>query len=160
MVAQGETGKMFRAKSEALAFGFVVPFFFVASGINLDLASLLRSTKSMMMLPIFLFLLLLVRGTPVFLYRRDLPKWEWLPFALYSATALPMVVAIADIGVRSGRLPAGHSGRPGGSRAAVGFALSHNRRRPVDETRSGRARCHFVTSRRNSNCLASQNKAV
>ena len=106
LAAQGETGKMFRAKSEALAFGFVVPFFFVASGINLDLASLLRSTKSMMMLPIFLFLLLLVRGTPVLLYRRDLPKREWLPFALYSATALPMVVAIADIGVRSGRLPA------------------------------------------------------
>lgn len=40
----------------------------------------------------------------MFLYRKDLAKEERWPFALYSATALPLVVAIAAIGVRTGRL--------------------------------------------------------
>ena len=52
----------------------------------------------------FLVLFLVVRGTPVFLYRNDIAKYERLPFVLYSATTLPMVVAIAEIGVRSGRM--------------------------------------------------------
>jgi hypothetical protein len=34
-------------------------------------------------------------------YRQDLAKEERLPFALYSATALPLVVAITNIGVTS-----------------------------------------------------------
>ncbi len=64
----------------------------------------MHSTKTMLLVPGFLILLLVVRGTPVFLYRKDLTKYERLPFALYSATTLPMVVAITEIGVRSGRI--------------------------------------------------------
>jgi hypothetical protein len=60
----------------------------------------------MLLAPMFLILFLVVRGAPVILYRNDLPGYEQLPFALYSATALPMVVAITDIGVRSGIMPA------------------------------------------------------
>lgn len=41
-----------------------------------------------------------VRGTPVQLYRSELRREERLPFALYSATGLPMVVAISEIGLR------------------------------------------------------------
>ncbi len=42
LASQGEAGKLFRQKTEALCFGFFVPFFFVVSGINLDLAALLQ----------------------------------------------------------------------------------------------------------------------
>jgi hypothetical protein len=70
------------------------------------LGSLLHSPKTMLLAPMFLILFLVVRGAPVILYRNDLPGYEQLPFALYSATALPMVVAITDIGVRSGIMPA------------------------------------------------------
>jgi len=104
LASRGEAGKVFRYKSEAICFGFLVPFFFVVSGMNLDLPGLLRNPKTVLLTPLFLLLLLVVRGTPVVLYRRDLARHEWLPFALYSATALPMVVAITDIGVRTGRL--------------------------------------------------------
>lgn len=58
----------------------------------------------MLLVPMFLILFLLVRGVPVFLYRKDLSKNERWPFALYSATALPMVVAISAIGVHTGRM--------------------------------------------------------
>jgi predicted lysophospholipase L1 biosynthesis ABC-type transport system permease subunit len=46
-----------------------------------------------------------VRGTPVLLYQRDLARNERWPFVLYSA-ALPMVVAISEIGVRMGSMNA------------------------------------------------------
>ncbi len=104
LAAQGESGKLFRQKSEALCFGFFVPFFFVVSGVNLDLRALLESPKSMLLVPLFLLLFLVVRGAPVLLYGNDIPKRERLPLALYSATALPMVVAITNIGVRTGHM--------------------------------------------------------
>ncbi len=105
LAAQGEPGKLFRQKTEALCFGFCVPFFFVVSGINLDLRALLASPKSLLLVPLFLLLFVVVRGAPVFLYGNDIPKRERLPLALYSATALPMVVAITNIGVRTGQMP-------------------------------------------------------
>lgn len=101
---RGEANRLFREKMEAICFGFFVPFFFVMSGINLDLRSLLQSPQSMLLLPVFLEFFLVVRGTPVFLYRKDVAREERWPFALYSATASPMVVAIASIGVRTGHM--------------------------------------------------------
>ena len=38
LASHAEPGKLFRQKMEALCFGFFVPFFFVVSGVNLDLA--------------------------------------------------------------------------------------------------------------------------
>jgi Kef-type K+ transport system membrane component KefB len=104
LASRGEAGKVFRGKMEAICFGFLVPFFFVVSGMNMDVSMLLRSPKLIFATVFFLFLLLLVRGTSVVLYRNDLPRVEWLPFALYTSTALPMVVAICSIGVQTGRL--------------------------------------------------------
>ena len=46
----------------------------------------------------------IVRGAPVLLYRKDLVATERLPFMLYSATALPLVIAITNIGMRTGRM--------------------------------------------------------
>ena len=101
---RGEEGKAMRDKIDAVCFGFLVPFFFVVSGVNFDLGALLQSAKSMLLVPAFLALFLVVRGAPVFLYRNDLAKGERVSFALYASTALPMVVAITHIGVQTGRM--------------------------------------------------------
>ena len=85
---------------EAVCFGFLVPFFFVTSGIKFDLTTLLHSAQAMLLLPAFLILLFIVRGIPVFLYRHDLAKGQRLPFALYSATALPLWPPLARSGFR------------------------------------------------------------
>jgi hypothetical protein len=46
-----------------------------------------------------------VRGIPAVLFnRRDLPRWQLLPLALFSATALPLIVVITTIGVAEGRM--------------------------------------------------------
>jgi Kef-type K+ transport system membrane component KefB len=104
LASRGEANELFREKMEAICYGCFVPCFFVVSGIRFDLGSILHSPKTMLLLPVFLALFLVVRGAPVFLYRNDIPKEERWPLALYSATALPIVVAITSIGVRSGRM--------------------------------------------------------
>jgi len=102
LATEGEPGRLYREKMEAICFGFLVPFFFVVSGMNLDVASLVQSPTAMLLAPMCLALFLFVRGAPVLLYRKDLAGGEKLPFALYSATALPLVVAISHVGVKSG----------------------------------------------------------
>jgi hypothetical protein len=68
--------------------------------------------------PLFLALFLLVRGTPaLLLYRRDLPRHQLAPLALFSATALPLIVVITTIGVEEGRM------RPVNAAALVGAGM-------------------------------------
>ena len=102
--SRGEKGALLRHKLDALCYGFLVPFFFVNSGIQFDLGALLHSTKTMLLVPVFVILFFIVRGAPVFLYRKHLTRGERLPFMLYSATALSLVIAITNIGVRTGRM--------------------------------------------------------
>ena len=52
----------------------------------------------------FLGLFLVVRGLPVLFLRGELDVRSRIALGLLSATQLPLVVAIADIGVKSGRL--------------------------------------------------------
>jgi len=104
VATRDKEGKPMREKIDAVFFGFLIPFFFVTSGMKFDLGGLLQSPKTMLLIPVFLFLFFVVRGAPIFLYRNDLTKEQWLPFAFYSATALPMVVAITEIGIRTGRM--------------------------------------------------------
>lgn len=96
---------LFDSKMEAVGFGFLIPFFFIISGMNLDIASLFASTRGLVLLPIFFFLMLLVRGAPAMLfYRRVLPAAQLPPLALLSATQLPLVVAITSIGLDNGHM--------------------------------------------------------
>src|SRR5436309_7608813 len=64
------THAFFHHKLEAAGFGVFVPFFFVSTGIKLDVSSLVHSGSALARLPIFLGALLLVRGVPALLYRR------------------------------------------------------------------------------------------
>jgi Kef-type K+ transport system membrane component KefB len=101
LATEGEQGTMYREKIDAICFGFLIPFFFVWSGMTLDLEAFRHSGKAIFLIPVFLALFLVVRGLPVILYRKDLAKAERLPFALYSGTALPLVVAITNLAVTS-----------------------------------------------------------
>jgi Kef-type K+ transport system membrane component KefB len=105
LASEGEKGEVLREKLEAIGYGFLVPLFFVASGIKFNLGSLLESTNAMLRVPLYVGLFLLVRGAPSLLfYRKHLERGERLPFMLYISTALPLIVAITDIGVATGRM--------------------------------------------------------
>ncbi|MFE3072382.1 cation:proton antiporter [Streptomyces sp. NPDC059247] len=103
-------GPQILEKVEAVGFGFLVPVFFVVTGIEFDLDSLLDGGRSLLLLPVFLLLFLVVRGGPIwFLAPRDLGRKDRGGLVLYGSTALPLVVAITTIGVDDGAMTAGEA---------------------------------------------------
>lgn len=118
LVTKTEATEDVRMRLETIGFGFVVPIFFVVTGMNFDLEALFDSPTNLLRLPLFLALFLMVRGAPVFLlYRTAIPRADRLPLTLYSATALPLVVAVTTIGLETGHM------RPENAAALVGAAM-------------------------------------
>jgi hypothetical protein len=112
---------------EAICFAVFVPFFFVMSGVKLDLHGLLNSARSFMLVPVFLTMFVVVRGTPVLLYRSQLRNQERLPFALYSSTP-----TADDRRYHRDRSPLEHHAnrnrdRPDRCRSAIGRAVPCDR---------------------------------
>jgi Kef-type K+ transport system membrane component KefB len=102
--------KVFRSKLEAIGFGFLVPIFFVVSGMKLDLSSFGHHPAALALIPLFLVLLLVVRGVPTWLvYRHVVRPDERLPLVLFSATGLPLIVVISALGVADGRITQQHA---------------------------------------------------
>jgi len=103
----GDNGKLLREKIDAVSFGWFYPFFFVGTGIKFDVAALGQNLNTMLMVPVFVILILLSRGVPVFLYRHDINRAQLLPFALASAVpSLSIIVVIIEIGIKTGLLQA------------------------------------------------------
>jgi Kef-type K+ transport system membrane component KefB len=118
-------------KLDAVGYGFFIPVFFVASGMNLDLASI---AEAPLRLIVFFGLLLAVRGLPaMFLYRRDLDLNQRLQMMLLTATALPLLVALSEVGLSTGHmLPENAAALVGAGVLSVmtfpGLAVALNRR--------------------------------
>lgn len=104
LVARGPDSEAFRHKLDALGFGFFIPIFFVVSGTQIDVAALAASPEALARVPLFLVLLLLVRGLPAVLYRRALDGRQCVALGLLSATSLPLIVVIAGMGKASGAI--------------------------------------------------------
>jgi Kef-type K+ transport system membrane component KefB len=105
LFVQGEDSHVVRGKLEAIGFGFLVPIFFIVSGMQFDLHALFATPAGLARVPLFLVLLLVVRGAPVLLlHRRDLPRYQQVPLALFASTGLPLIVVITAIGVEEGRM--------------------------------------------------------
>jgi Kef-type K+ transport system membrane component KefB len=104
LATKGEQGRSLHHKLDAIGFGFLIPMFFVASGMRFDLRALLDDPRALLRVPLYLLFFLIVRGAPTLLYRDELGKDELLPFALYSSTALPFVIALTELGVSTGRM--------------------------------------------------------
>ena len=73
MALKGHELHVFESKLTAVGFGFFVPFFFVTSGIEFDLAAL-GSVTALLKLAMFFVLFLIVRGTPAMLLYRRRPQ--------------------------------------------------------------------------------------
>jgi Kef-type K+ transport system membrane component KefB len=94
----------FRAKLEGIGYGFLVPVFFVSSGIKLDLTGLLHSPSALVRVPVFLLALLVVRGVPALLGLRANGPRATLALGLLQATSLPFIVTATQIGVALGKI--------------------------------------------------------
>jgi Kef-type K+ transport system membrane component KefB len=97
----GQTHPQFHIKLEGLGYGFLVPVFFVTSGIQFDLGALFADAGTVLRVPMFLAALLLVRGLPALAYRAaGLSRAEVMASGLLQATSLPVIVAAATIGLK------------------------------------------------------------
>jgi Kef-type K+ transport system membrane component KefB len=95
-------GELLRHKLDAIGYGFIIPIYFIVAGMKFDVSGLWSAPLAPIQVTLLLGLLVLVRGIPVFLYKNDLKPEEQVPFALYSATGLPLIVIISEFGVSSG----------------------------------------------------------
>jgi Kef-type K+ transport system membrane component KefB len=89
----------FRLKLEAVGYGFVIPVFFVASGLRFDLRALLGSPSALARVPLFLLAFLVVRAVPAVLYVPAVGRRPAIAAGLLQATTLPFVVTATAIGV-------------------------------------------------------------
>ena len=87
-------------KLDALGYGFFIPVFFVTSGMTLDVKSIVLHPFRLIA---FFLLLLVVRGLPSLLvYRRALPRRQRLEMTFVAATTMPLLIALAEIGLNDG----------------------------------------------------------
>ena len=117
LALKGHELAIFESKLTAVGFGFFVPFFFVTSGIEFDLAAL-GSAEALAKLVMFFVLFLVVRGVPaLLLYRGVLGLRDRAALAFYCATELPLVVAITTIAIEDGHM------KPSTAAGLVGAAM-------------------------------------
>ncbi|HMG61968.1 MAG TPA: cation:proton antiporter, partial [Streptosporangiaceae bacterium] len=89
-------------KLEAVGYGIFIPIFFVASGMTLDIHEIISAP---LRLVVFLVLLLVVRGLPsLLIYARVLPLIQRLEMTFITATTMPLLIALAEIGLKDGTM--------------------------------------------------------
>ena len=105
LALRGREVEVLESKLTAIGYGFLIPFFFVVSGIDVDLGALLDDPIRFLEVPLFLALFLVVRGVPAMvLYRRVMATRDRMALAVFSATELPLVVAVTTIAVDTGHM--------------------------------------------------------
>ncbi|GAB3616893.1 cation:proton antiporter [Okibacterium endophyticum] len=96
------------SKVEALGFGFLVPVFFINTGVTFDLHALIDDLQAVLLLPLFVVLLLVIRGVPSMLAApAGSTGRDRVATALFGATGLPIIVAVSAIGVDTGEIDSG-----------------------------------------------------
>ncbi|QUH04395.1 cation:proton antiporter [Saccharopolyspora erythraea] len=88
----------FRTKLDAIGYGFLIPVFFISSGVTLDLRGLVEEPAALLRVPLFLLALLMVRGVPALLYARSLGTRSAVAAGFLQATSLPFLVTTTQIG--------------------------------------------------------------
>ena len=87
-------------KLDAVGYGIFIPVFFVASGMTLDIRAVAADPVRLL---VFVGLLLVVRGLPSMLvYVRVMPVRQRLEMTFITATTMPLLIALAEIGLHDG----------------------------------------------------------
>lgn len=106
IIPEGDDG--LEHKLDGVAYGFLIPIFFVSSGAKVDLLAVFQQPA---LLAGFIALLLLIRAVPIFVAlgtgkdTRDISTHNRLTIALYCTTALPIIVAVTSVAVSANAMP-------------------------------------------------------
>ncbi len=66
----GDDREPITRKLEAIGYGFLIPIFFIESGINFDLHALVHQPKVLLLVPMFALIFLFTRGLPTWVFFR------------------------------------------------------------------------------------------
>ena len=136
--ATAKDTEIIETKLEAVGFGFLVPVFFINTGVTFDLNALVSSPTALVMLPIFLLLLVFIRGmSGLFTAPPGTVAADKRAIVLFTATGLPIIVAVTGIGLTTGDLAAGTAAAlvGAGMLSVLLFPLlALGQHRPVPET--------------------------
>ena len=105
-LAVPEGDHLLEKKLEGIAFGLLVPVFFVTSGMAIDPSALAERPLAFVAI---VLLILVARGLPVFLSslafgEPRLGRRESLGVGLFAATGLPIIVAVTSVSVDAGQM--------------------------------------------------------
>ena len=99
---------MVEGELRTLGFSFLIPLFFVTSGMNISLSAV---ESYPLLLVAFVGAILVVRGAPIVLmehFHGSVERVGWRDatrIGLYGATGLPIIVAVTELGVSTDVLP-------------------------------------------------------
>ena len=131
---QGEDSEPIQSKLEAIGFGFLIPIFFIESGITFDLHALIHQPRVLLLVPAFTALFLVTRGIPTWAFFRGvMSKAEASALAVLSATGLPIIVVITTLGVEEHRMKPQNAGRVRRRGHVVGVDLPDDRTQPAEQ---------------------------
>jgi Kef-type K+ transport system membrane component KefB len=117
-----EGDEFLEARLEGIAFGLLVPIFFVHSGMGLDPQAIVDDPVAFVSV---LVLILIARGLPVLGACRlergasRLTDREGLAVALFSSTGLPIIVAVTSVAVSAGQMTSNNASVLVGAGAAT-----------------------------------------
>jgi len=98
----GVDTQVLESKFDAVGYGFFIPVFFISSGMTLDVAGIIHNPLRVIL---FFLLLLVSRGLPAMvIYRKVLAVRERIEMTFITATAMPLLIALAEIGLQDGRM--------------------------------------------------------
>jgi Kef-type K+ transport system membrane component KefB len=107
--SRGEPNKEFLIKLDGIGFGFLIPVFFVSTGLSFQLKGLERQPGALAEVPLFLLALLISRGVPALLYARAVGRRRAVAGGFLQATSLTFVIVATVIGEQTGKLSAATS---------------------------------------------------
>ena len=94
----------FQTKLEGIGFGFLVPVFFITTGVQFDARALVSNPTAIAEIPLFLAALLVVRGVPALGYARRFGRRRAGVAGLMQATSLTFVIVATQIGTAAGQI--------------------------------------------------------
>jgi Kef-type K+ transport system membrane component KefB len=103
LVTQGETGEQVLPRISTIGYGFLIPVFFIVTGMEFDLDALLTG-GGLALCAGFLAILLVTRGSSALLALRELGGRRTASLAFFSATGLPLIVAVIQVGQERGEI--------------------------------------------------------
>jgi Kef-type K+ transport system membrane component KefB len=106
LVLDTPEGRSVRVRLEGVGYGFVIPIYFVTTGLTFDLDGLLTA-RGVAFAAMFVVLLLIVHSMSALVIGRPVTVRRTASVAFFAATGLPLIVATVGIGISRGAIDTG-----------------------------------------------------